>query len=291
MSSSHDNFTNTSDTELVKLAKTGNADAFAMLFQRYKQPVRGYLAGLLGNSENADDLTQQAFLNAMKQYDPSWSITSSNAIAAQNMAQGALYQGQAQNLSNALQVMAPIGQKLTQFMQTAGLDQNGVPLINQQINKFNAQSNPAAVATMNSAIQDIRSMAIQILGSQSGANPTDVTNAVNSFDFTGFTPVQLDTFFNNINNLGQTRLSQVQSAMKAGYGNNQTTTPAAGMTATGQGDALQNGGANTTLNSTPPLIKGIAGATASGISDIISGLASESGAAIAGGLAEKVLGL
>ena len=64
MSSSQDDFTNTSDTELVKLAKTGNADAFAMLFQRYKKPVRGYLAGLLGNSENADDLTQQAFLNA-----------------------------------------------------------------------------------------------------------------------------------------------------------------------------------------------------------------------------------
>ena len=64
MSSSEDDFTTTSDTELVKLAKTGNADAFAKLFQRYKQPVRGYLAGLLGNSENADDLTQQAFLKA-----------------------------------------------------------------------------------------------------------------------------------------------------------------------------------------------------------------------------------
>jgi len=64
MSSSQDDFTNTSDSELVKLAKTGNADAFAMLFQRYKQSVRGYLTGLLGNSENADDLTQQAFLNA-----------------------------------------------------------------------------------------------------------------------------------------------------------------------------------------------------------------------------------
>jgi RNA polymerase sigma-70 factor (ECF subfamily) len=64
MSSSQDDFTNPSDTELVKLAKTGNADAFTMLFQRYKQPVRGYLAGVLGNSEDADDLTQRAFLNA-----------------------------------------------------------------------------------------------------------------------------------------------------------------------------------------------------------------------------------
>src|SRR5258706_13426834 len=64
MSSSQDDFTNTTDTELVKLAKAGNADAFAILFQRYKRPVRGYLAGLLGNSEDGDDLTQRAFLNA-----------------------------------------------------------------------------------------------------------------------------------------------------------------------------------------------------------------------------------
>src|SRR5258706_227739 len=64
MSSSQDDFTNTSDTELVQLAKAGNADAFTLLFQRYKKPVRGYLAGLVGNSEDADDLTQQTFLNA-----------------------------------------------------------------------------------------------------------------------------------------------------------------------------------------------------------------------------------
>ena len=64
MSSSQDDFTHTSDTELVKLAKAGNADAFTLLFQRYKRPVRGYLAGLVGNSEDADDLTQRAFLNA-----------------------------------------------------------------------------------------------------------------------------------------------------------------------------------------------------------------------------------
>jgi RNA polymerase sigma-70 factor (ECF subfamily) len=64
MSSSQDDFTNTSDTELVKLAKVGNADAFTQLFQRYKGPIRGYLAGLVDNSEDADDLTQRAFLNA-----------------------------------------------------------------------------------------------------------------------------------------------------------------------------------------------------------------------------------
>jgi|SRR5215469_16544574 len=62
MSSSQGDFTNLSDTELVQLAKAGNADAFTLLFQRYERSVRGYLAGLVGNREDADDLAQQAFL-------------------------------------------------------------------------------------------------------------------------------------------------------------------------------------------------------------------------------------
>jgi hypothetical protein len=40
MSSSQDDFTHASDTELVKLAKAGNAEAFTLLFQRYKRPAR-----------------------------------------------------------------------------------------------------------------------------------------------------------------------------------------------------------------------------------------------------------
>src|SRR5689334_16262246 len=64
MSSSEDDLTHASDAELVKLAKAGSAEAFAELFQRYKGRVRGYLAGLMGNSQEADDQTQQAFLNA-----------------------------------------------------------------------------------------------------------------------------------------------------------------------------------------------------------------------------------
>lgn len=64
MSSSQEGFTHMSDTELVQLAKARNADAFTLLFQRYKGPIRGYLAGLVDNSEDADDLAQQAFLNA-----------------------------------------------------------------------------------------------------------------------------------------------------------------------------------------------------------------------------------
>jgi RNA polymerase sigma-70 factor (ECF subfamily) len=52
------------EEELVRLARAGNAEAFTLLFLRYKGPIRAYLASLVGNIEEADDLTQRAFLNA-----------------------------------------------------------------------------------------------------------------------------------------------------------------------------------------------------------------------------------
>ena len=64
MSSSQDDLINLPDSELVELAKQGNADAFTILFERYKWLVHGYLTGLVCNAEEAADLTQQAFLNA-----------------------------------------------------------------------------------------------------------------------------------------------------------------------------------------------------------------------------------
>lgn len=64
MSSSQDDLTHASDTELVKLAKAGNEEAFNLLFQHYERRVRGYLTGLVGNSEDADDLTLRTFFNA-----------------------------------------------------------------------------------------------------------------------------------------------------------------------------------------------------------------------------------
>ena len=64
MSSSQDDFINLPDSELVKLARQGNADAFTILFQRYNRLVHGYLTGMVSNEEEAADLTQLAFLNA-----------------------------------------------------------------------------------------------------------------------------------------------------------------------------------------------------------------------------------
>lgn len=210
------------------------------------------------------------------------------AIAQQNMAQGADYQGQSQNLSNAIQTMTPIGQKLTDFITSTGQNPATSPLINEQISKVNAQLYPQQVATLNAAVNDIRSYAIQILGSQSGANPTDVTNAVNSFDFTNFSATDLSNFLQDLNNLGNTRLSQLQSATNSSYGANATVgTPAEGITATDKG-ALNTGGmspSSMTSNIGKTLVGTIA-STASAAASAASGAASSAAGGVIGGAAE-----
>lgn len=63
MSPSQDDPTPQSDVKMVEMAKAGNGEAFTTLFQEHKSGVYGYLAGLVGNSEDAYDLTQKTFLN------------------------------------------------------------------------------------------------------------------------------------------------------------------------------------------------------------------------------------
>lgn len=216
------------------------------------------------------------------------------AIAQQNMAQGADYQGQAQNLSTALQTMSPVGQKLTDFLTTTGQNPLTSPLLNQKISTINAQNYPQQAATLNAAVNDIRSYAIQILGSQSGANPTDVTSAVNSFDFTNFSPTDLSNFLGDLNNLGNTRLGQLQTSANSSYGANSTVgTPAEGAPATDNGSL--NTGTMQPSSYGADIVKagaGTAGSILSGLWDALAGSASNVvGSAAGTGIAAKVLGL
>lgn len=215
-----------------------------------------------------------------------------DATATQNLTQGKTYQGVAQELSNALQTMQPIGDKLTAFITATGQNPETAPLVNEQINKVNSQLYPAQAATLAAAVNDIRSYAIQILGSQSGANPTDVTNGVNSFDFTNFSAKDLQAFLGDLQNMGMTRLSQAQSAMKAGYGaNNIGNGPAAGITATDTGGfntgsvkpstATSNIG-KAVLGTIANVAQGIAGAAGNAVS-------SATGGAVGGAAAELFL--
>ena len=58
------------DEELLRLSRGGNNDAFAALVQRYQDKIYNLAYRMLsGNREEAEDVTQEAFLNAYRAMD------------------------------------------------------------------------------------------------------------------------------------------------------------------------------------------------------------------------------
>ncbi|MCP4204782.1 MAG: sigma-70 family RNA polymerase sigma factor [bacterium] len=58
-----------SDAELIARVKSGQADAFAEIVDRYKDCLVGYLCRLVGSQERAEDLAQEAFLRLYQRSD------------------------------------------------------------------------------------------------------------------------------------------------------------------------------------------------------------------------------
>jgi RNA polymerase sigma-70 factor, ECF subfamily len=59
----------TSDAELVRLAKAGELDAFEALTNRYEQRVFGLAMRMLRQEHDAEDVTQQTFLSVLENLD------------------------------------------------------------------------------------------------------------------------------------------------------------------------------------------------------------------------------
>lgn len=58
--------TETTDAELVRLAKVGELDAFEALTNRYEQRVYGLAMRMLRHEQDAEDVTQQTFLSVLE---------------------------------------------------------------------------------------------------------------------------------------------------------------------------------------------------------------------------------
>ena len=61
------------DSELARLAATGDGDAFGILVERYGVPARRVTRAILGMDEDADDAVQDGFIAAWRgiaRYDP-----------------------------------------------------------------------------------------------------------------------------------------------------------------------------------------------------------------------------
>jgi len=62
-----------SDDELVLLYRDGDAEAFEVLFDRYRAPIYNFACTMLNNAAKAEDILQETFLGvarAAKSYEP-----------------------------------------------------------------------------------------------------------------------------------------------------------------------------------------------------------------------------
>lgn len=229
-----------------------------------------------------DKVGLTAFSNAMRQYDPNWSITSSNAIAAQNMTQGQQYQGQAAQLSTTLQQLDKLTPTITNFLNGSGLNGQKLPIGNESIKTYIGElQNPADVKSLNAMLADVKTYTAQILGN-SGLNPSEVAATVNSFDPSSLNAQQLNSFLSNLTNLGQTRLQPIQQTSQASYGGQNTTIPFSGAQA--NPSTTPNISPNTgTPGTNDPLLQGLIGGginAVGGLGNLIGGVVGHVGGAI-----------
>lgn len=52
--------------EVIRLAAKGNAEAFALLYRRHSNKVYGLCLRMIGNAEEAEDVTQEAFMQVFR---------------------------------------------------------------------------------------------------------------------------------------------------------------------------------------------------------------------------------
>jgi RNA polymerase sigma-70 factor (ECF subfamily) len=55
-----------SSEDLIQRARTGDQDAFRLIFERYARPVLSFIHDLVGQRELAEELTQETFVRAYK---------------------------------------------------------------------------------------------------------------------------------------------------------------------------------------------------------------------------------
>jgi RNA polymerase sigma-70 factor (ECF subfamily) len=58
-----------SSSDLVARVRSGDDDAFRMIFDRYARPVAGFLQNLIGKHDVAEELTQETFVRAYRNFN------------------------------------------------------------------------------------------------------------------------------------------------------------------------------------------------------------------------------
>lgn len=68
-SSSHTGTLMNSSEDLIARARSGEHEAFRLIFERYAKPILGFINDMVGDREVAEELTQETFVRAFKNLD------------------------------------------------------------------------------------------------------------------------------------------------------------------------------------------------------------------------------
>lgn len=295
--------------------KTGRANTLANLASQRTTALNSQIQSETAAREAAlKGLTSAAGLMSPMQVSPGTAVYSPTGepiigmgAAADNYAQwqnqkaaidtnaglGSEYQKQAADLSKTLSQIDSLSPRLVQFLTENKLNEQGLPLYNQPIGVFMSQANPAARTSANAMLAELKTYTAQVLGS-SGLNPTEVSDTVNSFDFSQLSPSQMQVFVENLRAMAQSRLQPIQQTSAASYGANYNgAQPYMGNPADTSIPSV-----NTAMNPnapTNPLAQAAVGIGIQSGDSILNFLKSVTGgiggAMIQGGLAKRVLGL
>ena len=225
------------------------------------------------------DVAKTAFIKKMQEFDPGWTPTSSNAIAAQNMQQGQTFQQQATQLDTGLKQLDIITPTAIDFLNKTGLNKTDNPFWNKSINQYiSSVQNPADAKVANALMGDIKKYTAQILGATGEINPTRIGEINDTFDPSLLNAQQLTTFLEDLKRLGTNQLFVLQGQSQKSYGG------------TNSGYQGEKAIPNTSLISSPnsksipgsnvknPVIQGLVGGAinSSGkVLDFVSGLANK----------------
>lgn len=224
---------------------------------------------------------QQAFINQMRQFDPTWNPTSSNAIAQQNMATAQQNIASAANIQKSVTILDHLASQILPNMGTTGFNPANTPIGNQTFAQYFANKNPAAVAGIKAGLGDIKNQISNVIASATGLTPTGVTGVTDSYDFTQMNPQQLSDFLQYINQYAQSNMQGAQAGIQgatSGYGAYQGADAAPGALPT----PTANSNSSAALGTGANLAKGLISSVMSKTGDAVSSAASA-------GLAAKIL--
>lgn len=168
----------------------------------------------------SNPISQQAFNQAM-QSGGNYNPTALNAASQQNANQGANFQQQAATMDTALKQVDTITPNVIDFLGKSGINSQDNPDFNNALNTYYGKFlSPGNKAIFDQYMGDIKKFTGQILAAGSGTIPTDVSNAIASFDPSNLTVSQLAPYLENLSKLGHNQLSVLQGQSSNSYGGN-----------------------------------------------------------------------